>query len=57
MILGSWRQEMGADLPGLAQRCGNRYSNDAREIREEFCDYFTQMAKFLGSGNLFNVQG
>ena len=37
---GSWRQEMGGDLPGLRQQCGNHSGNDAREIREEFCDYF-----------------
>lgn len=37
---GTWRQEIRNDLPGLTQQSGNRSSNDVREIREEFCDYF-----------------
>lgn len=40
MNFGTWRQEIGNDLPGLAQQSGNRSSNNVREIREEFCDYF-----------------
>lgn len=30
---GSWRQEIGNDLPGLTQQSGNRSSNNVREIR------------------------
>ncbi|XP_062575927.1 uncharacterized protein LOC134237799 [Saccostrea cucullata] len=40
MNYGIWRHEMGTNLPGLIRQCGNRSSNDVREIREEFCDYF-----------------
>lgn len=40
MNFGTWRQEVGNDLPGLAQQSGNRSSNDVREFREELCDYF-----------------
>lgn len=34
---GTWRQEIGNDLPGLTQQSGNRSSND---VREELRDYF-----------------
>lgn len=44
---GTWRQEIGNDLPGLTQQSGNRSSND---VRESYVTISIQMVKFPGSG-------
>lgn len=51
---GTWRQEIGNDLPGLTQQSGNRSSNG---VREELRDYFnTNGSSFLAVGLFITYQ-
>ena len=40
MVPGEWRKNPNAQLPSVSLQRSNRSSTHAREIREEFLDYF-----------------
>lgn len=40
MVPGEWRKNPNAQLPSVSLQGSNRSSTHAREIREEFLDYF-----------------
>ena len=40
VIPGQWRTEINEPLPGVVQQGSNRAPFDAREIRDELCDFF-----------------
>lgn len=55
MNFGTWRQEIGNDLPGLAQQSGNRSSNNVRELEKSSVTISIQMVKLPGSGTFCNL--
>ena len=38
---GSWREQGPVTFRGITPQSDNRTAADARDIRDEFCDYFT----------------
>ena len=40
LLPGEWRHDPNAQLPSVCLQGSNRSSTQAREIREEFLDYF-----------------